>query len=629
MKSALDYLLGKTLSNTEENEQKIGPVAGIPLLGLDALSSSAYGPEAAATVLIALGAAGVQYVVPITACIILLTIIVYFSYRQTVAAYPCGGGSYTVAKENLGTFPGLLAAAALLLDYILVVAVGISAGVGALISAVPVLQPHTLALCLCTLGLVTMVNLRGLKESGSAFILPTFAFIVSMLGVLAYGIFQTFMTGGHPVALAPQTAGSTHATEVFSLWLIARAFASGCTAMTGVEAVSNGVKVFQEPVVKHARQTLTYIIGILILLLAGIAYLAQAYGISATDPGMTGYQSLISLLVSAIVGKGIIYYFTIGSVIAVLMLSANTGFADFPRMCQLIAKDNFLPHIFAERGRRLVFSYGIMTIALLSGLLLVVFEGVTDNLIPLFAIGAFLAFTLSQAGMVGHWIKNWSQPRTESGGRPVFSIIVNGLGALATFVTLVVVLVSKFTEGGWITTILIAGMMFLFYGVRKHYFGVAQEVKCAEPLNFDQMRHPVVLVPVRGWSRITRKAMRFALNISDEIYGVHVDDGEGTSYIDEQWNQFVVEPAKASGAVCPKLVKLQNPYRRLFGSLLDFITVLENQYPDRQIAVLIPGLVEKKWYHYFLHNQRAILLAGALRMRADSRVIVISVPWYF
>ena len=400
--SLLDYLLGRRLATYEEGEQRVGVIAGIPMLGLDALGSAAYGPEAALTLLIPLGAAGVSYIGPISTLIIVLLMVVYFSYRQTIAAYPHGGGSYTVAKDNLGTTAGLFAAAALLLDYVLVVAVGISAGVGALVSALPDLQPHTLSLCLAILLLITIVNLRGVRESGLAFMAPTYLFIVSLLSVLAIGVVKTMLAQGHPVPVeAP--AALPAATTAASLWVLMRAFASGCTAMTGVEAVSNGVTAFREPAVPHAQRTLTAIIGLLAVMLAGIAYLCHVYTIGATEPGQAGYQSILSQLVAAVVGRGVFYYITIGSVLSVLALSANTGFADFPRLCRVIAGDGFLPSGFAHRGRRLVYSQGIIVLAVLSAGLLIAFGGITDHLIPLFAIGAFLAFTLSQAGMVVHW----------------------------------------------------------------------------------------------------------------------------------------------------------------------------------------------------------------------------------
>ena len=398
----VDKILGRPLANQEEDEQKVGVFAGIPMLGLDALSSAAYGPEAALTILLPLGAMGLGYLAPITAVILVLLAILFFSYRQTIAAYPSGGGSYTVAKENLGTWPGLLAAAALLLDYILNVAVGISAGIGALVSAVPGLHNYTLALCLVTLLLVAFINLRGVRESGAAFALPTYLFVGTLLTVLVVGVAKTFLAHGSPHAVTPPPALHPSVGAV-SLWLLLRSFASGCTAMTGVEAVSNGVPAFKTPGVVNAQRTLAAIVVLLGILLAGIAFLAHVYHIGATDPDKPEYQSMISQLVSAVMGHGLFYYVTIGSVLAVLSLSANTSFADFPRLCRLIAQDDFLPHAFANRGRRLVYTWGIAILTTFAALLLIAFGGITDRLIPLFAVGAFLAFTLSQAGMVVHW----------------------------------------------------------------------------------------------------------------------------------------------------------------------------------------------------------------------------------
>jgi len=617
----LDFLLGRHLAFSEEKEQRVGPAAGIPMLGLDALASSAYGPEAALTILLSLGAAGLAYGLPIVLAIIALLSVVYLSYRQTIHAYPNGGGSYTVAKENLGTSMALLAAAALMLDYVLVVAVGISAGVGALISAVPVLQPYTLEICLGILIFITLVNLRGVRESGIAFMAPTYLFIICLTGVLGVGLLKVLLSGGHPAPVVVPPALSP-STEMVSLWLLARAFASGCTAMTGVEAISNGVTAFREPVVKNAQRTLSLIIGILTLLLAGIAYLARVYGIGATEPGRAGYESIVSQLVGAIVGKGVVYYVTIGSVIAVLALSANTGFADFPRMCQIIAKDGYLPSAFSQRGRRLVFSYGILFIAFLSGLLLFLFGGVTDRLIPLFAVGAFLAFTLSQAGMVVHW---WKQKI-----RSNFAMFINATGTVVTGITLIVVLVSKFTEGAWIILLLIPLLLFLFGRVRHHYVRVARQIASRDPVEFGPKSPPIVLVPLSGWNRITRKALNFAVTLSDEVYGVHVRNEEHSNdpEIRARWVALVEKPAQTAGVPTPKLIILPCPYRTLFGSFIEFVGSLENEHPGRRIAVIIPNLVEFRWYHYFLHNQRGVLLNAALLVRKDPRIVVITVPWY-
>ncbi len=394
--SLIDKILGRPLASGEAGEQRIGVAAGVPTFGLDALSSAAYGPEAALTVLLPLGAAGLTVIFPITGAVVLLLGIVYISYRQTIAAYPNGGGSYTVARENLGAPAGLLAAAALMTDYVLNVAVGISAGVGALISAVPTLERYTLVLCLVILIVLTFVNLRGIGEAGTLFMLPTVVFIVSLGAVVVWGVLATISAGGHPRPVVPP-AHLAKATEAISVWILLRAFASGCTAMTGIEAVSNGVQAFREPVVPAARRTLTVIIAILMVLLLGIAYLAHAYHIGATEPGTPQYQSILSQLIGAVAGRGAFYWISIVSILLVLCLSANTSFADFPRLCRAVAEDGYLPYSFTNQGRRLVYSEGIWVLTILSGILLVVFGGITDRLIPLFAVGAFLAFTLSQS----------------------------------------------------------------------------------------------------------------------------------------------------------------------------------------------------------------------------------------
>ncbi len=616
-----DLLFGRVLASDEEGEQRVGVIASIPMLGLDALGSSAYGPEAALTLLIPLGAAGVGYVGPISALIIALLFVVYFSYRQTISAYPLGGGSYTVAKENLGTTAGLLAAAALMLDYVLVVAVGISAGVGALISARPELQPHTLALCLAILALITIVNLRGVRESGLAFVVPTYLFIVSLLAVLLLGVGKSLLADGQPVAVeAP--AKLPVAPAAASLWLLMRSFASGCTAMTGVEAVSNGVTVFREPAVDNAKRALTTIIVLLAIMLAGIAYLCWAYRIGATEPGVKEYRSILSQLTAAVVGRGWFYYVTMASVLAVLALSANTSFADFPRLCRVIAQDGFLPLSFAHRGRRLVYSRGILVLAILAAGLLIAFGGITDNLIPLFAVGAFLAFTLSQAGMVAHW-------RKAAGPHARQSMVINAAGAICTAVTLAVVLVSKFAEGAWVMLLLMPALLGLFVSVRAHYRNVARDVATTAPLDAVNLQPPLVLLPIRGWSKITRKALRFALKISPEIYALHIaDDPETMSELEDTWEHRVLEPARAAGVPAPKLIVAYSPYRKLYAPLKQVVSDLQAAQPGRDIAVIVPELVATRWYHYVLHNQTAAIIKAYLLLSGFRRVMVINVPWY-
>src|SRR5262245_35884049 len=616
-----NLLFGRPLATDEEGEQKVGPVTGIPMLGLDALSSAAYGPEAAMTLLIPLGAAGIAYVGPISTIIIALLFVVYLSYRQTIAAYPGGGGSFTVARRNLGLFPGLLAAAALLLDYILVVAVGISAGVGALVSALPGLQPHTLALCLAILLLIAIVNLRGVRESGLLFVLPTYLFVVSLFAVLAIGVVRTALAGGHPQPLVrPPAVPAAAATA--SLWLLLRAFAAGCTAMTGVEAVSNGVTAFREPAVDNARRTLTAIIAILIVLLAGIAFLARAYHVAATEPGVAGYESVLSQLVAAVVGRGAFYYVSMASILAVLALSANTGFADFPRLCRLLAQNGFLPRVFASRGRRLVYSYGIWVLTILSALLLMLFGGVTDRLIPLFAVGAFLAFTLSQAGMVGHWLR-------VGGAGSLPRMFVNGLGAIATGVTLVVVLVAKFIEGAWVTMIVIPGLLAVFGAVRRHYHSVSIEIANPRPLDVRNIVPPIVIIPMREWNKMSQKGLRFALKLSPDVYAVQIRTGDPVEDdLKQRWHEYVEVPTESASLPSPHLVEVGSPYRHVFNPLLDYVLETKRQNPDRQIAVLIPELVARRWYHHLLHNKRAALLKALLLVRGDEDIVVINVPWY-
>jgi amino acid transporter len=619
--SLLDYLFGRRLATFEESEQRVGVLAGIPMLGLDALGSAAYGPEAALTLLIPLGAAGIGAIGPISALILVLLLIVYLSYWQTIGAYPHGGGSYTVARENLGTTAGLLAAAALMLDYVLVVAVGISAGVGALVSAIPDLRPWTLSLCLAILAFITLVNLRGVRESGMAFVIPTYLFVVSMLAVLGIGVIKAIASGGQPTPMVPPPV-LPPGTTTGALWVLMRAFASGCTAMTGVEAVSNGVMAFREPNVTHARRTLTAIIAILGVMLAGIAFLCRAYGIGATEPGQEGYQSILSMLVAAVVGRGVFYFITIGSVLSVLALSANTGFADFPRLCRIIAEDGFLPRSFAHRGRRLVYSHGILVLTALSTGLLIGFGGITDNLIPLFAVGAFLAFTLSQAGMVEHW-------RRIGGAAAHRSMVFNAAGAVCTAVTLVVVLISKFAEGAWVMMLLIPALLVLFTSVSRHYRSVGRQVASNEPLDLTGLEPPLVLLPVRGWSRITRRALRFGLELSPHVFALHIAGDENVmEALEVGWKRLAMEPATAAGLPAPRLIVVYSPYRRLYSPLKDAVTDLRRAHPDRDIAVIIPELIGTRWYHLLLHNQTGVLIEAYLRLSGFHKVIVINVPWY-
>jgi amino acid transporter len=617
--SIIDFLFGRPLRSSEERGEKLGAVSGIPVFGLDALSSAAYGPEAALALLLPLGAVSLIYVVPITISIIILLLIVFLSYRQTIEAYPGGGGSYTVAGTNLGARAGLLAAAALMIDYVLTAAVGISAGVGALISAVPSLQPHTLGLCLGILVVITVVNLRGVRETGTVFMLPTYVFTGTLLITIAVGIFKSVAAGGHPVPMAapPPLQGAAAAA---SAWLILKAFSSGCTAMTGVEAVSNGVLAFREPVVKTAQRTLTVIIGLLVVLLAGIAVLCRTYRIGATDEG-AGYQSVLSQLTAAVMGRSGFYYVTIASILLVLALSANTAFADFPRLCRLLAQDGYLPYPLAIQGRRLVYTQGITVLALLCGILLIAFGGITDRLIPLFAIGAFLAFTLSQAGMVIHW----KRAGKKKSGMVMF---INGFGATVTGITVLVVAVTKFVEGAWITVLLIPAMIALMYSIRRHYTKVQKEIADPSPIDLSELGSPIVVMPASSWNKISREGLQFAVNISSELHVLHVDCGEQEAIVHKQWIECVETPMRQAGLPVPQMTIVKSPFRFVINPIVDYVFDLEKRNPKRQIAVIIPELVQKHWYQYFLHNQRATWLKAALLLKGKENIMVINVPWY-
>jgi amino acid transporter len=618
--SLLDLLFGPPLRSDADREELVGPAAGVPIFGLDALSSAAYGPEAALTLLIPLGAAGIGYIFPISVSIVVLLTIVYFSYRQTIEAYPNGGGSYTVASENLGAGAGLLAAAALMIDYVLTAAVGISSGVGALISAVPAMQPHTLQLCLGILVLLTVINLRGVREAGGVFMLPTYLFVACLLGLIALGVWKVFASGGHPTAVLTPPAMPA-AVEGLSVWLILKAFASGCTAMTGVEAVSNGVRAFREPVAKTAQRTLTVIIAILIVLLLGIAFLVRAYHIGATEPGSSGYQSTLSLLLTAVTGRGWYYWVSIISIVLVLALSANTAFADFPRLCRVISENGYLPYSFSIRGRRLVFSQGIYVLSALAALLLMVFGGVTDRLIPLYAVGAFLAFTLSQSGMVAHWRKS-SDPRARH------YMLVNGVGAIATGLTVAVVLVAKFVEGAWITVLLIPTLITLLVAVKRHFASVANEIRETAPLSTQSICEPLVVVPIDRWNKISERGLRFAVSLSKEIKAVHVVFDDREDGLAESWARLAEQPARDAGLPVPELVCLTSPFRYILIPIVDYVLELSQKNPDREISVIVPELVEHKWYHYALHNQRAEGLKALLLLKGNERITTMTIPWY-
>ena len=514
-----------------------------------------------------------------------------------------------------------------MVDYMLNVAVGISAGVGALISAVPSLHPYTLPLCLGVLALITLVNLRGTKESGLVLAVPTYLFLATLLFILGAGAWAAWGTGGHPRAVvAPPVLHNT--AGAVTLWLVVRAFAAGCTAMTGVEAVSNGVSAFRAPTVRYARQTLTAICAALGLLLLGIAFLAHAYGLAAMDQTQEDYQSVLSQLVAAVLGRDWLYYVTIASVLAVLALSANTSFVGFPRLCRQIARDSYLPKAFAIPGRRLVYTAGILFLAVGAGTLLAAFDGITDRLIPLFAVGAFLSFTLSQAGMAVHW-------RRDTARSSQARACINGLGALTTGTALAIILLAKFTEGAWLTILIIPLTLMLLRFIRRHYRTLERQVLVGSRRCMDLADHapPVVLIPLKRWDRIAQRAVQTTARLSPDVVALHLSDLEGPDEMEHQtrlradWARFVGAPAAAAGLPEPRLVIRPSPYRSLLAPLLREMAAIRATCPGRPFVVVLNELTGGRWWEAALHTRRTHKLRSQVLSYGGPDVSVLVVPW--
>jgi hypothetical protein len=493
---------------------------------------------------------------------------------------------------------------------------------------VPSLHAHTLALCLAILAAITLVNLRGTKESGLALAIPTYLFIATLLFILGAGTWTAVHSVGqpHPVVQIPSKSTSAGA---LTLWLLLRAFAAGCTAMTGVEAVSNGVSAFREPTVTHARRTLAAICAVLGLLLFGIAYLAHRYGILAMDQTKPGYQSVISQLVGAIWGRGWIYDVTIGSVLAVLCLSANTSFVGFPRLCRQVASDSYLPKALALPGRRLVYTAGILFLAAGAGALLTAFGGITDRLIPLFAVGAFLSFTLSQAGMAAHWRRDGKGPADAA------RLWINGSGALATAAALAIILVAKFVEGAWLTLLIIPLTVLLLQWIRRYYRDLERQVLAGSRRCLDLADHraPTVVIPLERWDRIAQRAIQTALGLSHDVVALHLTDLEGPDATEhetrlrDQWARFVERPAAAAGLPAPHLVIEPSPYRSVLAPLLREVAALRNRCPGRPVIVVLSELAGGRWWEAILHTRRTQRLRNQLLSHAGPDVSVLAVPW--
>ncbi len=595
------FLLGKTLPTSAHSEERLSNATALAVLSSDALSSVAYATEEILLVLIAAGTSTLGLSLPIAIAIIVLLIIVVLSYRQTIRAYPQGGGSYIVARENLGLYPGLIAGGSLMIDYMLTVTVSISAGTAALTSAIPALKPYTVSLCLIFIFLLMLANLRGVKESGQIFMIPTYAFILSIFALIGVGIFK-HATGQSITEYPPIPI-----KEGLSLFFILRAFTAGCTALTGVEAISDGVLAFKEPEWKNARLTLLYLGVILGLMFVGITYLANSFHIV---PGEG--QTVLSLLGRQIFGNGPFYYFLQVVTLLVLLLAANTSYADFPRLCYFLARDGFLPRQLSLLGDRLVYSNGIVFLSICAGILVIIFKGEVNAIIPLYAVGVFTSFTLSQAGMVRHWFDNKSPGWYASA-------LMNGLGAIATLVVLLVIISTKFLLGAWLVVLAIPLVVVLFSAIHRHYQYVTQRlsIQGISPRNYIPIPKPVVVthpavVIVGQLNRGTVEALEYARTIADEIVAVHVDiNGSDREKLQEKWRQLESDIT---------LEIIDSPYRSVIEPLVSFVAQFEECHPDVFTTVIIPAFVTRNWWDSLLHNQTTLFLKTALRAK-KSRVV--------
>jgi amino acid transporter len=596
-------LVGAPIPSHEAHHERLSRVTGLAVLSSDALSSVAYATEEILRVLLVGGIAALSLVTPIGFVIAITLAIVVFSYRQTIYAYPSGGGAYIVAKDNLGTLPSLIAAASLLIDYVLTVAVSVAAGVAALTSAFPQWVPYRVEIALGFVGVIMVGNLRGVRESGRIFAVPTYFFIVSMLGMLGLGAWRYF-TGA--IAPAHELEHPATATGLLTTFALLTAFSNGCTAMTGVEAVSNGVPAFRPPESRNAASTLVAMGVLSITMFMGITLLAHAYALVPNDA-----ETVVSQLARTTFGGGTIFYFAAqAATMLILVLAANTAYADFPRLASIVARDRFLPRQFTNQGDRLAFSNGILILSALAAVLLVAFGGDTHALIPLYMIGVFVSFTISQAGMVIHW-RNTRGPGWRS------SAVVNGFGAVVTGIVLVIVAITKAAEGAWIIILMIPALVALFTITRRHYDQVAFELTLQDWAPEPVGGH-VVLVPISGLQRAVVKALRYARSLAADVRAVYVElDPASTNVLRGQWERW------GQGV---KLAVLESPYRSLLEPLLDYIEQIQREDPSAYVTVILPEFVPRKLWQHLLHNQHALLIKGALLFKPN--VVVTSVPFH-
>ncbi len=601
-------LIGRPLPTQRLKYERLNKIQGLAVFSSDALSSSAYATEEILLALVLAGPAALAFAWPISLAITSVMAVVAFSYYQTVHAYPGGGGAYVVARANLGVWAGLIAAAALFIDYVLTVSVSISAGVAAITSAVPVLFPYRVTLALLAVALMAVLNLRGTRESGTVISVPAYLFIFTVLAMLALGLRRAW---GAPV-VPPDVPVEAGAFQALTLFVLLRAFASGSAAMTGIEAIANGVPAFRPPESRNAGVTLIWMATILATFFLGITFLSRHFGIVPL-----GHETIVSQLARTVFGRSVFYYLTQAATAMILILAANTSFAGFPRLASILAQDRFLPHQLYNLGDRLVYANGIVLLAVTSGLLVYLFRADTHSLIPLYAIGVFLSFTLSQGGMV----RKWWRERGRGWWR---SLGFNLLGAAATAVVLIVVTVAKFSGGAWIVAVMIPALVWFMRTIYLHYLDVRRQLALASAELPTSVKQHKVIVPVGGINRGVLPALRYAKSLSDDTTAVVVDvDPAETAEVVKRWERW--------GMGIPLRV-LESPYRSVLGPILRYLDDLEWEVSfDQQLTVVLPEFVPSRWWHFLLHNQNALLLKTALffRRRAGHRVTVVTdVPYY-
>jgi amino acid transporter len=595
-------LLGQPLPTAQARHERLSKRAGLAIFASDNLSSVAYATEEILRVLVLAGVGALSFSVPIAAAIAIVIAMVIFSYRQTILAYPQGASDYIVAKDNMGTLPGLTAGAALLIDYTLTVAVSVSAGIAALTSAVPALYPYRVVLCVVAIALVAVGNLRGLRESGRLFAAPSYLFIAGIGGLVAVGLARHAIGGVSP----PPSPAVVDPVAPLTAFLVLRAFASGAVALTGIEAVADGVTAFKPPEARNARTVLAVLGGIMMTLFLGTTVLADVYAIVPRDQ-----ETVISQLAREVFGGGAPYYYIQGASMLILVLAANTAFADFPRLAFFMARDGFLPRQFGTRGDRLVFSNGVLLLAVIAAALAWIFDGSTHALIPLYAVGVFTSFTLSQTSMVRRWLR--LRPRGWW-----WRAVVNGAGAVTTGVVLTVVAITKFAEGAWIVVFLLSAFVLIFLVIKNHYQDVARQLSLDGYVGEPEPIDNTVLVLVGDLHRGVVEALQYARTLSPTAKAVYVElDPERTRRLEEKWSQY--------GMGVP-LVVLTSPYRSLLGPLLDYIDHLSARPGKHMVTMVLPEFIPARWWQHLLHNQTALLIKGALLFRRN--VIVTDVPYH-